>query len=284
MPIAPTIPTTGLLGWNFLQNTIDRQQETFNRSPDIKRDLDYFNENAGSVETLDDLMGDRRLLSVALGAFGLGEEINKGAYVRKMLAEGADEPTAFAVRLANTDYLALASNFQVDSEGNLAISDTLKSLVNDAYQERQFEASVGEVDNSMRAAMNFQREIGTYAGQGLSEAAGWFRIMGSQPMREVIEGAFNLPSEFSALDIDRQREILADKSQQLFGDRSIDVFTDLEKVDKVINQYLLREQIENGGANSFSPQSAALSLLTSAAGGGSGLGSEGIFNLLLSNA
>lgn len=280
MPLQPLIPSQGLAGWKFLQNTLETQTETFNKSSDLQLDIDYFNENVGDVETLDDLMGDRRLLKVALGAFGLGEEINKGAYVRKILEEGTADSSSFANRLANTDYLALASNFAVDSEGNLSVSDNLKSLVVESYQERTFEVEVGNIDNSLRLAMNFKREIDTFADKGLSQDAGWFRVLGSVPMRTIVEGAFNLPSEFSALDVDKQVEILADKAQQRFGDKTIDVFADPEIVEDMINQYLLREQINNGPSAS-TPGMAALSLLSS---GGSGLGSSGLFNLLLSNS
>ncbi len=279
MPIQPFIPSQGLAGWKFLQTTLDKQVETFNKSPDLQLDLDYFNENAGDVETLDDLMGDRRLLTVALGAFGLGEEINKGAYVRKILEEGTESRTSFANRLGNTDYLAFAKNFAVDSEGKMSISDDLKTLVSEAYQERRFEVEVGNIDNSLRLSLNFKREIQAYAGQGVSEKAGWFRVLGSVPMRTVVEGAFNLPSEFSALDVDKQVEILTDKAQQKFGTKSIDAFLDPNNVEDTINQYLLREQISNGPSGS-TPGSTALALL---GGGTSGLGSSGLFNLLLSN-
>lgn len=281
MPIQPLIPSQGLAGWKFLQTTLDKQVETFNKSPDIQLEIDYFNENAGTVETLDDLMGDRRLLTVALGAFGLGEEINKGAFVRKVLEEGTADRSSFANRLGNTDYLALAENFAVDSEGKLSISDNLKANITESYQERRFEVEVGNQDNSLRLALNFKREIDNYAGTGQTERGGWFRVLGSVPMRTIVEGAFNLPSEFAALDIDKQVDILTDKAQQRFGEKSIDVFTDPANVEDTINQYLLREQIQNGPSG-FTSGSTALAIL--GGGGSAGLGSSGLFNLLLSNA
>jgi len=105
MPISPVLPTSGLTGWRFLNDSLETQETLFNSSPDISRDVDYFNENIGDIKTLDDFMGDRRILKVALGAFGLGDEINKGAFVRKVLEEGTEDRSAFAVRLNNSDYL-----------------------------------------------------------------------------------------------------------------------------------------------------------------------------------
>jgi len=128
--------------------------------------VDYFNDNIGSVKSLDDLMGDRRLLKVALGSFGLGDEIDKGAFVRKVLEEGTEDRSAFAVRLNNPDYLDMARVFDFSS-GELALSDTQVSEITKGYQQETFEVALGEVDNSMRLALNFKREIAEIADQGL---------------------------------------------------------------------------------------------------------------------
>lgn len=119
--------------------------------------------------------------------------------------------------------------------------------------------------------------MGELANGGYTEAGGWFKAMGSTPLRTVLEGAFNLPSGFSQLDIDRQKDILADKANSLFGGKSVEVFKDPEAIDKVIRRYLLTEQI-NAGPSANTPGYAAISILNN------GLGSDGILNLLLSNS
>jgi hypothetical protein len=280
MPLTPVIPTTGVAGWSFLQRTLEQQTEVFNRSPDIALQLEYFEENIGAVETLDDLMGDRRLLQVALGAFGLEEELDKGAFVRKMLEEGTEDSSAFAVRINNSDYIDLVEFVGVDSEGGVSFSESDIATMKSQFQRQSFETEVGTVNDTMRLALNFEREIADIAGQDLSENAGWFRAIGSIPLRTVIEGAFNLPEEFSALDIDRQKEILSDNANKLFGEKTVDVFSDPENVQTMINRYLLREQI-NSGPSASTPGYAALSILTN---GSSSLSSSGIANLLLSTS
>lgn len=281
MAFKPVIPNGGVAGWSFLQRTLDRQEDIFSKSPDIKRDIDYFKGNIQNVETLDDLMQDRKLLKVALGAFGLGEEISKGAFVRKILDEGASDQKSFARRLNNPDYIELAKTFDFEGD-SFSLDQTAIDKISDQYERQSFEIEVGEVDDSMRLALNFQREIQDLAGTGLSENAGWFRVLGSVPVRTVIEGAFNLPSSFSSLDIDRQKDILVDKAQAKFGGKSIEVFNDPDAVDGVINDFLLRKQIESGPSAS-TPGYAALSILGQS-NSGSGVGTSGLFNLLLSNA
>jgi len=275
MPISPVLPTSGLTGWRFLNDSLETQETLFNSSPDISRDVDYFNENIGDIKTLDDFMGDRRILKVALGAFGLGDEINKGAFVRKVLEEGTEDRSAFAVRLNNSDYLDMARTFDFSS-GELTLSASQRANITKQYQEEAFEVSLGEVDNSMRLALNFQREIAEIADQGLSENAGWFKVMGSVPLRTVFEKAFNMPSGFAQLDIDRQKELLSDKANSLFGEKSVDLFKDPEAIETTIRRFLLQEQVANG-PSANTPGSAALSILTG------GTSSASILNLLISN-
>jgi hypothetical protein len=278
MVFSPVIPASGLLGWNFLQTTLTRQEEIHSLTPEISRDVEYFKENIGSIKNLDDFMGDRRILKVALNAFGLGDEIDKGAFVRKVLEEGTEDSSSFANRLANTDYIAMAETFNF-TEGDLSLSDSVIDQISANYQRQDFEIEVGEVNDTMRLALNFERKIGDFVGQGSSEAGGWFQIMGSLPMRQVVEKAFNLPSSFSALDIDRQQEIFSDKMNAKYGDKSIEAFSDPDVVEDLIQNYLLREEIDSG-PSALTAGSTALSIL----GGGSGVGSSGLFNLILSNS
>lgn len=278
MTFTPVLPSSGLTGWNFLKSTLDKQTTAFNASVIESREVEYFQENIGSVETLDDLMGDRRLLSVALEAFGLGDEIDKGAFVRKIIEEGTEDSSAFAVRLANSDYIDLAETFDFSS-GTLSLSEDDVANIVSNYQAHSFEEAVGESDEAMRLALNFEREITNLAASDTTEDGGWFSALGSIPLRTVLESAFQVPDGFSALDIDTQKDFLADRSRSLFGDSSVDAFNDPENVETVIRRFLLQEQIDNGPA-AGTPGLAALNLLQ----GAGSLGSVGIENLLISNA
>lgn len=277
MPISPAIPLTGLAGYNFLQRTQEQQTALFNSSPDIQRDVEYFQENIGNITSLDEFIDDRRILRFALGAFGLDDQINSGAIVRKVLAEGTTDRSAFAVRLNNSNFLDFARAFDFTNE-TFSASDDLISNTVAQYRERQFEIGLDDVDPNLRLASNFQREISNIANTALSERGGWFRVLGSQPLRAVIESAFNLPSSFSQLDLDRQVQILSDRALTEFGGRGVSVFSDQANIDKAIQRFFIREQIE-AGPSASTPGATALTLLSSG-----GLGSAGLANLILSNA
>jgi len=196
--------------------------------------------------------------------------------VRKVLDEGVAERTAFARRINNEDYIELATTFDF-TDGDLRLNTFQIDDIKQAYRDETFEIALGDVDNNMRLALNFQREITDLANRGLSENGGWFKAMGSVPLRTVLESAFNMPEGFSQLDIDKQKELLSDKANSFFGGKGVEVFQDPEAVETTIRRFLLQEQIA-AGPSSTTPGFAALTIL------GGGLGSAGIENLLLSNA
>lgn len=276
MPFAPAIPSGGLVGFRFLTRTFEAQFAQFSRSPDIERDVQDFMDRAANVKSAEELVGDTRLLRVALGAFGLEEEIGKRAFVRRILEEGTLAPDAFANRLADPVWREFSGALGFGDLGSTLASESTRRELTDRYRERQFERAVGEVDVDLRLALNFRREIGRVAAAGQSDAAAWFRILGSQPLRQVIEGVFSLPSSFGQLDVDAQREILESRSQKLFGSASPGVFQDAAAVDKAVSRFLLNAQIA-ANAQTISPGSTALALLSSG-----GLGSGARASLFLS--
>lgn len=277
MGYAPVIPLTGIAGWRFLQKTQSSQQATFEKSAEIKRDVDYFTANIANVKTAEDLIADRRLLKVALGAFGLEGEIDKKAFIRKILEEGTTEPKALANRLTDKSFYKLAAAFGFgDSNGAQTGSAGFAATITSAYKTRSFEAAVGETNDNMRLAMNFKREIATLAS---NEKSSWFSILGSKPLRSVVEGALGLPKEFSQLDIDKQKEILVDRIDRQYGGDTLQVFNDPKVVEKMIDRFLARAQLSEGVTAGSSRAASALQLLQ---GMSSSNSSSGLFNLLAS--
>ncbi|WP_112320736.1 DUF1217 domain-containing protein [Oceanibium sediminis] len=275
----PVVPLPGVAGWRFLEATEDAQRAAFDRSPVMERDLTYFAENIAKIGSAADLVADRTLLKVALGAFGLKEELPKRAFLERILAEGSEDPKALANRFVDPRYADLARAFGF---GDLLGSRTgdlgFPSRISSAYRDRQFEAAVGNASTDMRLALTLRREITALAESGSAETSSWFRILGSTPLRRVFEGVYNLPKAFAGIDLDTQRATLQDKTQQLFGSRSVAVFKDTEAVDRLINRFLVTQQAAQG-PSAGTPGFAALSLLQSG-----GMGSAGMANLILSAA
>jgi hypothetical protein len=277
MSYLPSIPMGGVAGWRFLERTAPKQQAAFDKSPQVAREIAFFKENIGKVTSAEQLVADRRLLKVALGAFGLEGEIDKKAFVRKILEGGTDDPRSYANRLTNPAFKQLAEAFGFGNAGGPKVAkDGFADKIAAQYRIRQFEVAVGEVNDDMRLALTFRREIGELA---KAEGEGpWFQILGSKPLRRVMEMAFGLPKEFAKVDIDRQAETLRDRTRTMFGEGGLAVFKDPANVEKLINRFLARSQIETG-LSMTAPGSGALTLLQNITGTGPG-SSDGLINLL----
>jgi len=137
----------------------------------------------------------------------------------------------------------------------------------ESYFDRRFEVAVGESDPSLRLALNARRELTRLAGAQGADEAGWFAVLGDLPLREVVEGALSLPTEFSQIDVDQQNEEVASRMNSRFGVESLADLQDAEVLDEVIRTFLVRESALNG-ASTFSPASTALTLLSGGLGGG----------------
>jgi hypothetical protein len=279
MTFQPVVPLSGIAGWRFLEATLPAQREAFDKSAQLQRNVTYYQENISSITSAEQLVNDRVLLEVSLGAFGLEDEINKKAFVQKILEEGTDNPDSIANRLVDPKYreFSAALGFGNILGARVAQSDFASNIVSN-YLERSFEVAIGNVDEDMRLALNFKRQIETYANSPSPTETAWFQILGDVPVRKVFEVALNLPSEIGSLDIDLQKEFISERAADLFGSASVAVFRDPENVETLMNRFLGFSEINSGPSN-FTPGVAALTLLQ-----GSSIGpSATIQGLVLSN-
>jgi hypothetical protein len=277
VPIPPSLVGGGLSGWTFLESTKERQQATFESSTDIQRSVEKTRELISEPFTLDDLLGDRQVLRPVLDSFGLGEEIDKGAFIRRIIEDGPDDPQGFARRLNNPDFIDLSRALQADEDGLIRLSEAQVEGVLRGYQDEAFETAVGEQEQDLRIALYFQSEIQDLARDSQSDRAFWFRVIGNAPLFEVFNSAFILPDGFQNLDVDKQADLLQSRAEQRLGGSPREVLATDEGVDQTIRSFLLQRQVENG-PSALTSGAAALSLL------GGGFGAQSLSNLVLSNA
>ena len=257
----PVLPLSGLPGWIFLNRTMESQTKAFNAAPEIVRDTEYFEANIATVTTAKDLVNDRRLLRVALGAFGLQQDIDNRFLIQKVLEAEPSDPASLANALADDRYKQLNQAFGFGDKlfGPHTSRVGFGAEIAKRFRSRSFEVAVGEQSESLRLAMNAMRELAEIGQDGATENARWYRILGTPPLRRVFETAFGLPDGFGQLDIERQLEIFKDSARQKLGVEHIDAFADAATRDKLIKTFLLRDQIN--ALQGQSSSAIALSLL-----------------------
>ncbi|WP_424831683.1 DUF1217 domain-containing protein [Ruegeria sp.] len=261
MTFQPIVPTGGLVGWRFLQRTYDAQFESYAGGSVNQRDTQYFLENISKVRSAENLVSDRRLLQVALGAFGLEDDLNNRFFIQKILSDGTRAEDALANRLADKRYreFSAAFGFGPGDIRKTGLITNMEKIAQDNLTSR-FEVAVGEADDSMRIALYAQHALGELAAQQGSEDKKWFDLMGLPPLRRMMETALGLPVAFAQLDIDKQLEVFKDKLSRATGSENLSQFTDPDAVAQLTDQYLARDQIAQL-QNAISPAQTALILL-----------------------
>ncbi|GAB1378168.1 DUF1217 domain-containing protein [Pararhodobacter aggregans] len=262
MSFQPILPLDGYVGWRFLQRTLDKQQAAANAAPQLQRDEAHFREKIASITSAEELVKDRQLLSVALTAFGLQDDLPNRAYIQKVLESPAKEEGSFVNRLTDRRYKQLNAAFGF---GDTYVSwnqidETFADRMVAAYRDQSFEVAVGAQNESMRLALGLQRDLADLARQDSSELTRWYTVLGTGSLRAVFETAFMLPTGFGALDLDRQVEILQGRMEQLTGSDTISQFKDPEAVDTLIRRYFLAGQVKAIQDNAVAG-SGALTLL-----------------------
>lgn len=259
MTYQPVLPLSGYTGWRFLQRTLDTQTKAFTQSPEIKRATEYFRDNIGKVRTVDDLMKDRRLLDVALKAFGLDDDINNKAFIRKVLTEGTIKDAAFANRLGDKRYAEFARVFGFGDLGARTGLATFPEAIITRFNARQFEQAVGEQSSEMRLALNVTTGIKDVLANSSTQTGQWFGVMGNSPLRTVFQTALGFSASFGQIDLDQQLGAFKARAKSIFGTDDLKDFADPVLQDKLIRLYLVRS--EAAAATGSSPASRALSLL-----------------------
>ncbi|MFN3207674.1 MAG: DUF1217 domain-containing protein [Roseovarius sp.] len=256
----PVIPMSGLAGWIFLQRTADSQIEAFDNSTRIVRDTEYFEQTIGQITSAEELVEDRRLLRIALGAFGLQDDLDNRFLIRTVLEQGTEASNSLANRLSDHRYAQLSDAFGFGNVGGARVQDPqFASSITAKFRTRSFEVAVGEQNEAMRLSLNADRELADLATGDESEDTKWFRILGTPPLRAVFETALGLPQGVGQLDIDRQLEIFKEKSRSTLGLDSINDLSAESAREDLVRAYLVRDQIK--GISFQSSISIALTLL-----------------------
>jgi hypothetical protein len=223
----------------------------------VIRSTEYFKDNIATTTKAEELVKDYRLLSTALSAFGLEDDIANKAFIQKVLESDISDSSSLVNRLSDKRYLKLAQAFGFGRE---TPATDLGETVSAAYIQREFERRVGESDENMRLALNARRELEVMQQRTSSDKTLWYEIIGNEPLRAVFEGAFGFSMSYSSLSVDRQLEEFMNASTRILGSSSFNDIATSDITEKLVINFMARSQLtESVAQNRYS---AALTLLT----------------------
>jgi hypothetical protein len=208
-----------------------------------------------------DFMTDFELYIDTGNFFNVPQNSRTAGFMGRVLESDASDPNSLVNIITDERYLALsrALNFESEVSERQYTNDFVEAVTSN-YIERQFEIAVGNTDANLRIALSFERDLNEVVERGTTNDTYWFSIMGSRPLRAVFETAFQLPTGFGRLDVDRQLSDFKDRSQALFGTDQVKDFLEPETLSEIRSQFLTQSAL-GSQSSTISPNSAALTLL-----------------------
>jgi len=191
--------TTTTSTYLAISNNLARYQKMTADQPAVQTASEYYAANIGKVTSIQDFVGNYRLLSFALSAYGLGNEVNSTALVTKVLEGGVTSSNALANTLSNPNWAKFAAAFNFVGQGasSISTSSAIATTTSD-YVEQKLETDQGQQDPGVELALYFQR-VAPSVTTGLG-------IMGDTNLLDVVQTIFGLPPETTGTNIDTEAQ------------------------------------------------------------------------------
>ena len=102
---------------------------------EVKTDTQYYKDNIGNVKSADDLVGNYRLYSYAMEAYGLSDMTYAKAFMKKVLDSDLSDSNSFANKLTDKRYAAFAAAFNFNNTSATAQTSVQEDNTVTAYQD-----------------------------------------------------------------------------------------------------------------------------------------------------
>ena len=221
-------------------------------SAEAKAETAYFKANIGSIQSIDELLGNSRLLTYAMQAFsieGLGLD---HAALTKLLEGGVADPDSPANAHDDENVAKFVAAFDFAAMGEsttthvTAVDDTIAG-----YLRQTLEENAGDQNEGVRLALYFQRKASTIKS--------FYSVLSDPALAQVVRTALGFPDSMAQADIDRQVAAM---------EKRIDIedFQDPEKLAKFLSRFSAMWDVSEAGATTVT--SPALTILSASTGVG----------------
>ncbi|MCW6511055.1 DUF1217 domain-containing protein [Lichenifustis flavocetrariae] len=218
-----------------------------------KTESNYYTSAMGSIKTLDDLLGNARLVSYIKTAYGLDSKTST-ATLRNVLTSNLADPKSVASTMGGT-YRQLAAAFNFGPKGTITrdtgTAESAKNVqvMQDSYLRQTLEDEAGQSNPGVKLALYFQRKASSGAINNV------YNILADTALLKVVQTALNIPSNTSGQDIDIQ-------AKQITNRLNLADLKNPVKLDRFLSQFASLYDLQNGSNSDssvlslFSPPSS----------------------------
>lgn len=202
-----------------------------------KVESDYYSATIDGIETVDQLLADKRLVSFIKTAYGFGSETISNAVLRQVLTSDVNDPTSFVNSGGNTRFRELAQAFSFSRDGTasrvtLGLAQDSYALqdTQDLYVRQTMEQRAGDQNQGVRLALYFQRKA--------SSIQSAYSILADKALTEVVMTSLGLPDSAAQADVDVLAKMISSR---------VDIadFKDPAKVEKFLARFAALYDLEN---------------------------------------
>jgi Protein of unknown function (DUF1217) len=177
-----------------ISQNLSRYQQAIADEPAVKTASAYYAANIGGVTSIQQFVGNYRLLSYALTAYGLGDQVDNKALITQVLQGGVSSSKSLANNLANPNWAKFAAAFPFATDGASSISGASAIKTTETnYVEQDLESTEGQQDPGVQLALYFQRVAPTITNP--------LSIVGDTNLLDVARTIFGLPAETGATNV-----------------------------------------------------------------------------------
>ncbi|MEX0346172.1 MAG: DUF1217 domain-containing protein [Rhizobiaceae bacterium] len=222
-------------GYSNIANDLTRSLSQVRQQPPVQRETEYYLENIGQVDTIEQLVEDTRLFTYAMRAHGLSDMAYAKAFMVKVLEEGRDSEDSFANTLADSRYREFAETFDFFRYGSSATTfGRAREGVVDKYLRQTLEEDAGASNEGIRLALYFERKA--------PNLESIYSILADRALGVVVRTALGLPETTALLDIDKQVELIGEKL-------TLSDFQDPAKLDEFLKRFTNLWELANPSTN-----------------------------------
>lgn len=170
------------------ENLVTAYEDSFTQEQtDIKSEISYFQGQIGSVDNVNDIIGNDRLRTYVLESFGLDPTYTSKSYLSKVLTSDLNDPDSVANQASNDGWRKLAAAFNFSADGTVAAGETAQSAeqTSDLRLEYIYKKSTFPSDLLLQANQEYwEKHVG--------EAGSATEITSDERLLEYAKTAFGL--------------------------------------------------------------------------------------------
>ncbi|HWT57051.1 MAG TPA: DUF1217 domain-containing protein [Rhizobium sp.] len=183
---------TASLAYTILSKDMTSSLNKVASQATVKKDAEYYADHINKVTSVDDFLGDYKLYSYAMKAYGLEDMTYAKAFMKKVLESDLTDPNSYANKLSDTRYREFASAFNFNAPEKDVQTDAQEDDLIGLYKQSFIDADKATTAES------------TYYSNNIDSVTSVDDLVNNTRLRTYVLKTFNIDPTYASKDFLRQ--------------------------------------------------------------------------------